>query len=316
VAHYDLPIGCGAWIWNGMTTPGYIVLDDRGVLALRGADVRSFLQGLISNDVRRIGADQAAYAALLTPQGKFLFDFFIAEQGDALLLDTELARLSDLQRRLMMYRLRSKVEIEDVSGGLAVAALIGEDAAGTLELPAGAGACRRLDEGLAFIDPRLDRMGARALLPRPSAAATLAGLGLEAVPRAAYERLRLGLGVPDGSRDLAVEKATLLESGFEELNGVDFQKGCFVGQELTARMKYRGLVRKRLLPVTFVGAAPAPGAVIRLGDREAGEMRSSSDGHGLALLRLEQLAKARESGTPLVADGIQIVPATPDWVRL
>jgi folate-binding Fe-S cluster repair protein YgfZ len=108
----------------------------------------------------------------------------------------------------------------------------------------------------------------------------------------------------------------LLESGFEELNGVDFQKGCFIGQELTARMKYRGLVRKRLLPVTFVGTAPASGAIIRLGEREAGEMRSSIDGHGLALLRLEQVAKARESGTPLVADGIQIVPAAPDWVRL
>jgi hypothetical protein len=299
-----------------MSTAGYIVLADRGVLALRGTDVRPFLQGLISNDVGRIRADQAAYAALLTPQGKFLFDFFIAEQGEALLLETELARLADLQRRLMMYRLRSKVEIEDVSAGLVVTALVGEDVAGTLGLPSRAGACRALDQGLAFVDPRLVRMGVRALLPRPSAASTLAGLGLDEAPRADYERRRLGLGVPDGSRDLIVEKATLLESGFEELNGVDFNKGCFVGQELTARMKFRGLVRKRLLPVTFVGAAPAPGAIIRLGEREAGEMRSSTDGHGLALLRLEHVAKARESGTPLVADGTEIVPTAPDWAKL
>jgi folate-binding protein YgfZ len=299
-----------------MSTAGYIELADRGVLALRGADVRPFLQGLISNDVGRIGAEQAAYGALLTPQGKFLFEFFVVQQDDALLLETELARLAELQRRLLMYRLRSKVEIEDVSAGLVVAALVGEDIAECLGLPARPGACRALDGGLAFVDPRLVRMGARALLPRPSAAAALAGLGLEDAPRAAYERLRLGLGVPDGSRDLTVEKATLLESGFEELNGVDFNKGCFVGQELTARMKYRGLVRKRLLPVTFVGAAPAPGAIIRLGEREAGEMRSSSDGHGLALLRLEQVAKARESGSPLVADGIEILPATPDWAKL
>ena len=299
-----------------MSTAGYIMLADRGVLALRGADVRPFLQGLISNDVGRIRADQAAYAALLTPQGKFLFDFFIAEQGDALLLETELARLADLQRRLMMYRLRSKVEIEDVSARLVVAALVGEDVGGVLDLPARPGACRTLDQGLAFIDPRLVRMGARALLPQSSAASTLAALGLETAPRAEYERLRLGLGVPDGSRDLIVEKATLLESGFEELNGVDFNKGCFVGQELTARMKYRSLVRKRLLPVIFVGAAPAPGAIIRLGEREAGEMRSSIDGHGLALLRLEHVAKARESGTPLVADGTEIVPRAPDWAKL
>jgi tRNA-modifying protein YgfZ len=307
-----------------MSNAGYIVLADRGVLALRGADVRRFLQGLISNDIERIRSDQASYAALLTPQGKFLFDFFIVQHGAELLLETELARVPDLQRRLMMYRLRSKVEIEDVSAGFAVAALIGEGVAVMLDLPARPGACRALEHGLAFVDPRLVRMGVRALLPAQNAASlpaenaasTLAQLQLNEAPRAAYERLRLSLGMPDGSRDLIVEKATLLESGFEELNGVDFGKGCFVGQELTARMKFRGLVRKRLLPVTFDGAAPVPGTIIRLGEREAGEMRSSSDGHGLALLRLEHVAKAKESGVPLIAGGTEIVPVPPDWAKL
>jgi tRNA-modifying protein YgfZ len=299
-----------------MSKAGYIVLADRGVLAFRGADVRPFLQGLISNDIERTRPDQASYAALLTPQGKFLFDFFIVQHGAELLLETELARIGDLQRRLMMYRLRSKVEIEDRSASFAVAALIGEGVAEMLDLPARPGACRPLEQGLAFVDPRLVRMGVRVLLPAQDAASALAQLRLDEAARAAYERLRLSLGVPDGSRDLVVEKATLLESGFEELNGVDFAKGCFVGQELTARMKYRGLVRKRLLPVTFDGAAPAPGAIIRLGEREAGEMRSSIDGHGLALLRLEQVAKAKESGVPLIADGTEIVPAPPDWAEL
>jgi folate-binding protein YgfZ len=299
-----------------MSNAGYIVLADRGVLALRGADVRRFLQGLISNDVERIRPDQASYAALLTPQGKFLFDFFIVQHGDELLLETELARVRDLQRRLMMYRLRSKVEIEEVSAGLAVAALIGEGVAEMIDLPARPGACRALEHGLAFVDPRLVRMGVRALLPAQNAASALAQLQLDEAPRAAYERLRLGLGVPDGSRDLMVEKATLLESGFEELNGVDFGKGCFVGQELTARMKFRGLVRRRLLPVIFDGAAPAPGTVIRLAEREAGEMRSSSGGHGLALLRLEHVAKAKESGVPLIAGGTEVVPVPPDWAKL
>jgi folate-binding protein YgfZ len=299
-----------------MSTLGYAALADRGVLALRGVEARPFLQGLISNDVERIRSDQAVYGALLTPQGKFLFDFFIAQHDDALLLDAELARLADLQRRLMMYRLRSRVDIEDASAGFAVAALIGEDIAGLVGLPPRPGACRALGRGVAFVDPRLVPMGVRALLPAPDGASVLAELGLEAVPHAAYERLRLGLGVPDGSRDLAIEKATLLESGFEELNGVDFAKGCFVGQELTARMKYRGLVRKRLLPVTFAGASPAPGTVIRLGEREAGEMRSSSDGQGLALLRLEHVAKARESGAPLLAGETEVAPLTPDWAKL
>jgi folate-binding protein YgfZ len=299
-----------------MSNAGYIVLADRGVLALRGADVRRFLQGLISNDVERIRPDQASYAALLTPQGKFLFDFFIVQHGDELLLETELARVRDLQRRLMMYRLRSKVEIEEVSAGFAVAALIGEGVAEMLDLPARPGACRALEHGFAFVDPRLVRMGVRALLPAQDAASALAQLQLDEAPRATYERLRLSLGVPDGSRDLIVEKATLLESGFEELNGVDFGKGCFVGQELTARMKFRGLVRKRLLPVTFDGTAPVPGTIILLGEREAGEMRSSSDGHGLALLRLEHVAKAKESGVPLIAGGTEIVPVPPDWAKL
>jgi hypothetical protein len=299
-----------------MSNAGYIVLADRGVLALRGADVRPFLQGLISNDIERIRPDHASYAALLTPQGKFLFDFFIVQHGDELLLETELARVGDLQRRLMMYRLRSKVEIEDVSAGFAVVALIGEGVAEMLDLPVRRGACRALEHGLAFVDPRLVRMGVRALLPAQNAASAIAQLQLDEAPRAAYERLRLSLGMPDGSRDLIVEKATLLESGFEELNGVDFGKGCFVGQELTARMKFRGLVRKRLLPVTFDGAAPAPGTIIRVGEREAGEMRSSSDGHGLALLRLEHVAKAKESGVPLIAGGTEIVPVPPDWAKL
>jgi folate-binding protein YgfZ len=299
-----------------MAAAGYVVFSDRGVLALRGVDVRPFLQGLITNDVARIRENQAAYGALLTPQGKFLFDFFIAQDGDRLLLETERARLAELQRRLLWYRLRSKVEVEDVSDDLAVAALIGKDVAGLLELPEHPGACRALDQGLAFIDPRLAPMGARALLSARHAGSIFANLGVAEVEGAAYERLRLSLGVPDGSRDLAVEKATLLENGFEELNGVDFAKGCFVGQELTARMKYRGLVRKRLLPVTFKGPAPAFGTIVRLGEREAGEMRTTIEGHGLALLRLEQLAKAREAGIPLIAGDTEIVPVAPDWARL
>jgi folate-binding protein YgfZ len=299
-----------------MPGAGYVLLPDRGVLALRGGDVRPFLQGLISNDVAQVREDRAVYGALLTPQGKFLFEFFIVQDAGQLLLETEAARLDELQRRLLIYRLRSKVEIEDVSARFAVAALIGDNPAGALGLPDLPGAARALDHGWLFIDPRLPRLGARALLPKDNASATLTALGFEAVERDAYERLRLTLGVPDGSRDLVVEKATLLESGFEELNGVDFGKGCFVGQELTARMKYRGLVRKRLLPVTFAGAPPPPGTVIRLGEREAGEMRSGIEGHGLALLRLEQVEKAKADGTPLMAGTTEILPVIPAWANL
>jgi folate-binding protein YgfZ len=297
-----------------MPAAGYVLFADRGVLALHGGDARSFLQGLTSNDIARIREDQAGYGALLTPQGKYLFDFFTVQEDAQLLLETELARLEQLLRRLLMYRLRSKVDLEDVSTRFAVAALIGDEVAGLLDLPQRPGAARALDQGLVFIDPRLARLGARALLPKQTAAATLSQLGLEELERAAYERLRLTLGVPDGSRDLVVEKSTLLESGFEELNGVDFAKGCFVGQELTARMKYRGLVRKRLLPVAFTGAPPPPDTIIRLGERDAGEMRSGIDGQGLALLRLEQVEKAKAEGARLMAGATEIRPQDPAWV--
>jgi tRNA-modifying protein YgfZ len=296
-----------------MPVAGYVLLADRGVLAVRGDDARAFLQGLTSNDIMRISDDEAGYGALLTPQGKFLFDFFVAQEAAQLLLEPELARLEQLLRRLLMYRLRSKVDLEDVSGRFTVAALIGDDVAALLGLPQTPGAARMLEQGLVFIDPRLGRLGARALLPKESAAALLAELGFEELERASYERLRLTLGVPDGSRDLVVEKSTLLESGFEELNGVDFAKGCFVGQELTARMKYRGLVRKRLLPVAFAGAPPPPGTIIRLGGRDAGEMRSGIDGQGLALLRLEHVEKAKAEGTPLMAGATEILPQAPAW---
>jgi folate-binding protein YgfZ len=210
--------------------------------------------------------------------------------------------------------MRAKVEIEDHSERFEVAALLGDGAA-KLGLPEQAGAARAQDGGLVLIDPRLRQLGARAVLPAGRAAAVLEGMGLAPLPHAAYERTRLALGVPDGARDLVVERSTLLESGFEELRGVDFDKGCFVGQELTARMKYRGLVRKRLMPVRLEGPPPPAGTAIRLAGKDAGEMRSSQGDQGIALLRLEQIAKAAEEGAPLLADETLVVPAKPDWVN-
>ncbi len=294
---------------------GYVPLEARSVLTLRGPDARPFLQGLISNDVARVSPDRAIYAALLTPQGKYLFDFVVAQQGDALLLDAERARLDQLLKQLLMYRLRSKVEIEDASEHLAVAALLGDGAPARLDLPDEPGACRTLESGIALVDPRLTRLGVRILLPPETIDQALAALGLARFEPAAYEQARLALGVPDGSRDMVVERSTLLESGFEELRGVDFAKGCFVGQELTARMHYRGLVRKRLLPVVLKGPRPEPGTIVRLGEREAGEMRSSIDGQGLALLRLDRIAEAEQAGIALYADATEVLPAKPDWVN-
>jgi folate-binding protein YgfZ len=300
---------------RSMASGGYVLLPGRGVLALAGADTRPFLQSLISNDVGKVTPERAIYAALLTPQGKYLFDFMLVQDGERLLLESESERLQQLERRFLMYRFRSKVEIEDVSDRYACVALWGETIMADLGLPQRAGAARRFEGGVAYVDPRLVALGVRALLPTDGVTMTLTGLGLEPLSAEDYDRSRLALGVPDGSRDLKVERSTLLESGFEELNGVDFAKGCFVGQELTARMKYRGLVRKRLMPVRFQGPSPEPGTVIRLNERDAGEMRSAVDGRGLAMLRLEHVGQARTEGVALRAGETEVVPEKPDWAN-
>lgn len=289
----------------------YVIPDGRGVIAIGGEDRRTFLQGLVSNDVQRVSAERAVYAALLTPQGRFLHDFFIAAIGDTLYLDCEAERRDDLRRRLSLYRLRSKVTLADATEQFAVALLFGEDVLTRAGLPAEAGRGAALNGGIVYVDPRLPQLGARALLPRASALDTLTNRGFAAGTLDTYDRMRLSLGVPDGSRDLPIEKAILLENGFDELNGIDWQKGCYMGQELTARTRYRGLVRKRLLPVAIEGPPPPPGTPVMRGDTEVGVMRSSRDDLGLALLRLEDLGTG-----PLSAGGSRISPHQPDWLRM
>jgi folate-binding protein YgfZ len=289
-----------------MAEPSFVVLEDRGVLAVSGPDRRSFLQGLVSNDVEKVAADRAVYAALLTAQGKYLHDFIMVEHGEAIWLDAEAARLADLKRRLSLYRLRAKVAVEE-RPELAVAAIVGEGALATLGLPEETGATRPEADGAVMVDPRLAELGARAVLPRDKIRQALVRRGLAEGDFAAYDQHRLALGVPDGSRDLVLEKSILLEAGFEELHGVDWQKGCYIGQELTARTKYRGLIKKRLLPVRIEGPAPEPGAVVMLDGHEAGEMRSSRDGIGLALLRLDAI----ESGRPFLAGEAKLRPLKP-----
>jgi folate-binding protein YgfZ len=302
-----------------MSKPVGLLLEDRGVLRVAGADAVAFLQGLVSNDVRKTEQGRAIYAALLTPQGRYLHDMMIAgEPGSgALLIETERARLADLKRRLTLYKLRAKVTIEEMGGGMAVAAIWPGGALAALGLPEQAGATQSWQGGIAYVDPRLAALGARAILPLASAAAALASAGLAQGTLGDYERLRIGLGVPAGGRDLVVEKSILLENGFDELNGVDWQKGCYVGQELTARTKYRGLVKKRLLPVAISGTLPAPGSAVLLDGAEVGEMMSGvaegANGLGLALLRLDAVRRA-ESGAELRAGDARLKPMRPDWM--
>lgn len=301
-------------------TPTALALQDRAVLAVRGPDRRDFLQGLISNDMNGVGTDHVIWSALLTPQGKYLHDFHVAavisDDTETLLLECERARVGDLLRRLRLYKLRAKAEVTDESDAWDVFAVFGAASPAAMTLPDHAGAARPVGGGVAFVDPRHAALGVRLLLPAGTGTAFLAMHGVQMGERIAFEAMRIALGVPDGSRDMAVEKAILLENGFDELGGVAWRKGCFVGQELTARTKYRGLVKKRLIPVAIDGPVPEAGTPIMAGDLDAGEMRTAiadeTGGIGLALVRLEALS----TSAPLMAGSARLTPKIPEWMTL
>jgi tRNA-modifying protein YgfZ len=258
-------------------------LPARAVLAVTGEDRVAFLQGLVSNDVAEVSPGRAIWAALLTPQGKWLADFFILSDGERLLLDCERMQLEMLRQRLSRYRLRSRAALSESDLQVYVA-WDGEPAVA----------------GIVAADPRLPAAGWRVLSAAPIATNATAE---------EWDLHRLVLGLPDGSRDMESEKSVLLEAGFDELNGVSWTKGCYMGQELTARTKYRGLIKRRLVPVRIEGATPAPGTPLLRDGREAGVMRSAAADRGMALVRLESL------DSELTGDGSTIIPALPNWAR-
>ena len=292
-----------------MSTPLYVPLDNRGIVSVDGPQANPFLQGLISNDIERVTDARGIYAALLTPQGKFLHDFFVLRQGDGYLLDCEGPRVGDLGGRLVAYRLRADVQLADATEDFQVVALFGgEGADSALDLPPGEGSAAPCVAGTIMRDPRNAALGLRAVLPRHADLAFLEQAGFAQGHVADYERHRIAHGAPDGSRDMEVGRATLMECGFEALNGVDFEKGCYVGQELTARTKHRGLVRRRLAPVALEGPLPPAGTPIMAGEREVGEIRSGLNEAALAVLRLERIAAAAEAGEPLTAGDARVIP--------
>lgn len=277
----------------------YVRLHDRAVLSVSGSDAHGFLQGLITNDVDKPGDGNAIHAALLTPQGKYLFDFFVFRREEAFCLDCEAEARPALSKRLAMYKLRADVAIGTAEPD-AVHAVFGDDA----EV-----AARRIEGADVFADPRHPVLGMR--VAGECSGDALERAGVEAAARADYEALRIGQGIPDGRRDLVPDKSFLLENGFDELNGVDFEKGCYVGQEVTARMKHRKLVRKRLVPVRIDGAVPEPGTPVYRGETEVGEIRSGAGDLALALLRIDAI----EGGEALRAETAAIHPEKPAWAK-
>jgi folate-binding protein YgfZ len=268
-------------------------LEDRGVLSVSGAEATSFLQGLLTNDVERLGPGEARYGALLTPQGKILFDMIVVRTLDgeepSYLIDCAAAQAADLAKRLGFYKLRAKVAIADQSADRAVAAFWGDE--------------RPTVDGLLYADPRDPRLGWRAIAPRPAAAA----VGLEHINE--YEGLRIAVGAPKGGLDFLYADAFPHDANFDRLHGVDFEKGCYVGQEVVSRMKHRGTARKRVARVKLAGPAPAPGTPVMDGELAVGALGSSSGREALALLRIDRAEEAAAAGRTLSAGGVELALA-------
>ncbi len=266
-----------------MTTSTVARLSSRAVITVSGPDWRSFLQGLLTQDVETLAPGELRFAGLLTPQGKLLYDLFVAGtpkgMGDGALLDVQADQRDALLQRLTMYRLRAKVTLE--ASDRPVLAVFGGDTTG---------------EGL-YVDPRLPALGARAYDDRPANA-----------DEDAYNAHRLALGVP-GPADWGQERTYPIEANFDLLAGIDFKKGCFVGQETTSRMKRRGTIKNRMLPITFDGPPPAFGAEVLAGELRAGEMLGGRDGRGLALLRLDRIDDA-----DLTVEGRPVRVERPEWL--
>lgn len=270
-------------------------LSSRAVLRVSGPEARSFLQGIVTQDIERLKPGEAAFSALLTPQGKILFDFFLVADGDGFLLDCGKETAEALERRLKLYRLRAKADITH-EDGWAVAAFPG-------------GAPPSAQGVFAFADPRLAALGARALGPS-NLIADLAGAAEDS-----YEARRLALGVPEFGKDFSSDEVFLLDVDYDALNAVSYAKGCFIGQEVASRMKRKSDVRKRTLIAKFEGAAPAPGAAITAGDLTIGKMLSGREDHSLALVRLDRLKAARKAGDVPIADEKQLQIVFPDWLK-
>ncbi len=277
-------------------------LADRGVVRVTGADAEKLLQGIITNDMDLLASQPAIHAALLTPQGKLLFEFFVVKAADGFRLETARDKAAELAKRLNLYKLRAKVEIADVSDDYRVLALWGD-------APSSPG---ETTGTLSFPDPRLATLGLRILAEARFADEISAATNGEEVAADDYHAHRIALGVPEAGKDYALGDAFPHEADLDQLHGVSFAKGCYVGQEVVSRMQNRATVRKRVVPIE--GEAPlAPGAEIKAGEAAIGVVGSVAGRQALALLRLDRAAEAKAKGQALTAGGVVVTLRKPDW---
>jgi folate-binding protein YgfZ len=281
------------------------LLADRGVVKVIGDEARTFLNGLVTAEMLELEPGAARFCALLTPQGKIIADFIAtaapAKDGGGFFLDVPRERVKALVDKLNLYKLRSRVMVEDLSEILAVLAVWGG-----VSTP---------HAGLAYSDPRLAALGLRIMLPPHRAGEAAAGVGATLVDGSEYEAHRIALGIPRGGVDFAYGEAFPHEADMDQLGGIDFAKGCYVGQEVVSRMQHRGTARTRTVAIVYDGSTPQTGIPITAGERQIGTMGSTAGGRGLAVLRLDRVAEALSHGESLFAGAVPVRAIKQDWAR-
>lgn len=277
-----------------------VLLADRGVVSVEGTQARPFLQGLVTNDVGKLDRDTAIHAGLLSPQGKILFEFFVVTSADGVLLDVARDRAGDLVNRLSLYKLRAAVTISDVSDLYRVYAIFG---------PGTSPGSAILNDGITYADPRLAALGRRAIVAADRTIPADASID-------AYDAHRISLGVPEGGRDYVFGDAFPHEALFDQLNGVSFTKGCYVGQEVVSRMEHRGTARKRIVCVETRDGTPLHrDAAVQAGEVEIGRIGSIAGSRGLALIRLDRVEEFVAKGVPVTSGGAALGIQIPSWAH-
>ena len=281
------------------------LLPDRGVVKVVGDDARKFLNGLLTTDIDTVSPGNGRFAALLTPQGKIVTDCIVAEadpdDGGGFFIDCPRAMAAAFATKLNFYKLRAKVMVEDLS-----------DTLGVLAVWAGAGTT---EYGLCYADPRLPALGMRVMIPPHLAQQAADDLGATLVDVSDYEAHRIALGVPRGGSDFVYGDAFPHEADMDQLAGVDFEKGCFVGQEVVSRMQHRGTARTRIVSAEYDGAAPEAGVPVMAGEKTLGTFGSAANGRGIALVRIDRVADALAAGTAIAAGGVPMRIVKPTWAR-
>jgi hypothetical protein len=295
-----------------VTESYYNTINHRSIISIGGSDRFNFLQSIVTNDVEKSTNSHAVWAALLSPQGKFLHDFFIIPNKERLLLTCEKEREEDLLLRLNRLKLRADINLKKEEN-LCLSIFWSRDIPNKNLFEDLLRVNKKKNQLISFADPRIHNAGIY-IISESNTLSKLFNKDIKLCPYSNYEKFRIELGLPDGSKDMPIEKSYLLENGFKELNGIDFKKGCYIGQEVTARMNYRALIKKRLLPVKLEGPIPPNGCLLEINNKKAGKMISSVDDYGFALVNIKDLSNSTKR--ELNYNNTKIKPIFKKWMEI